>query len=218
LSETELELNVETPVEPEAPPFRDPDPQEVARRKRGRPRKQVAEAIAAGPEEAPEPPLDVPMPPRSEDTKEPPKSAPSPSQAWKLDAEVIGLAVAGVFGCIAVTTRHDHWHRTPEQCKPISDPLQRLYAKLPAAKRKKLLDILDPGVLLTGIYQVAGPSIAVEMELAQARRQGLILQAPARGARPTAPGAAPSPPPAPSEPADPGKIGDLTGVFVGAVN
>lgn len=198
---------LEVPAE-EAPPFRDPDPVEVIKRKRGRPRKQAQQA-AGDPQTDVEAPLDAPMPPKAEDQKQEPKSAPSPSQAWKLDAEMIGFGVAAVFGVIATMTQHQHWLRTPEQCAPISEPLQRMYSRLPAARRKAVLHYLDPGVLLAGIYQVAGPSIAVEMELAQARRRGSILP-PTRGGRQPAAGAPPPPAPAP---ADPGKVPSLEGVF-----
>lgn len=212
LDAAEAELFPDLPAVPEPPPFHDPDPQEVVKRKRGRPRKQAPDATAAPDEIAA--PLDAPMPPRESDEQKP-KSAPSPSQAWKLDREIIGLGVSAVFGCIAAATMHEHWNRTPEQCKPISDPLQRLFDKMPATKRKKMLEFLDPGVLLAGIYQVAGPSITEEVRLAQARRQGLILPAPARGkASPPAP--RPAEPAPPGEGSDPGKIADATGIF-GAV-
>lgn len=207
-------------AEPEAAPllempprvpdaFAEPPPA----KKRGRPRKIAASA----PEEPVEAPLDAPMPPRAEDAKETVKSAPSPSQAWKLDAEMIGYGVAALFGVVATATQHSHWLRTPEQCAPISEPLQRMYSRMPAAKRKQVLQYLDPGVLIAGIYQVAGPSIAVEMQLAEAKRQGRVIPTPPRkgGTQPGQP--APSAP-APAAPEDPGKIGDLTGVFVGGVN
>lgn len=198
----------ETPPLVEMPPrvpdaFAEPAPA----KKRGRPRKQ-----AAGATDAPiEPPLDAPMPPRVEDAKETVKSAPSPSQAWKLDAEMIGYGVAAVFGVIATATQHAHWMRTPEQCAPISEPLQRIYSRMPAAKRKQVLQYLDPGVLLAGIYQVAGPSLAVEMQLAEAKRQGRVIPTPRKGGpQPATPPSAP-----PAAPADPGKISDPTGIFGG---
>jgi hypothetical protein len=122
---------------------------------------------------------------------------------------MIGFGVAAVFGVIATTTQHAHWLRTPEQCAPISEPLQRIYSRLPAAKRKAVLHYLDPGVLVAGIYQVAGPSIAVELQLSQARRQGVIAPS-TRGSRTPAAGA---PPPTAPAPADPGKVASLDGVF-----
>jgi hypothetical protein len=153
------------------------------------------------------------MPPRAEDDKEV-KSSPSPSQAFKLDAEMISYGVAAVFGVIATATQHEHWLRTPGQCAPISDPLQRMYSRLPAAKRKEILKVMDPAVLMAGIYQVAGPSVVEEMRLVQARRQGVILPPRARDTGTAPPG---SVEPA-TAPADPGKVIDLTGVFMGSAN
>lgn len=186
---------------PESPPAA-PAP---SKPKRQRPRKQAAQP----PQEPAEPPLDVPLPPRAGEEEKPVKSAPSASQAWKLDAEMIGYGVAALFGVIATATGHTHWLRTPEQCAPISEPLQRLYSRLPAAKRKQVLAYLDPGVLLAGVYQVAGPSLAVEMQLAEAKRQGRVV-APRSGGQQPAAG-----PPSPAPPADPGKIADPTGIFGG---
>src|SRR5438876_716745 len=102
---------MEAPVEAlEVPAEPAPEP-----KKRGRPKKQVAEEGS----HSCEVPGDAPMPAR-EGEKEV-KSAPSPSQAFKIDAEVIGFGVSAIFGVIATASRHDHWLRTPEQCKPISE-------------------------------------------------------------------------------------------------
>ena len=204
---TDPDIPVEAAAALDVTAAAEPEPQ-PEKRKRGRPRK-----MAAGQPEPPvEPPLDAPMPPRSEEAKTDVKSAPTPSQAWKLDGDTIGYGVCAVFGAIATATQHNHWLRDLEQVRPISDPLQRMFAKMPAAKRKQVMQILDPGILIAGIYQVAGPSIAAEIELAQGRQQGRIVSH-----RPAPSGA--SSPPAPSTsaaPEDPGKLASLQGQFVGA--
>lgn len=187
-------------------------PAPPAKRKPGRPPKAKPAGEAQAAIEAP---LDAPMPPRSKDTREAVKSAPSPSQAWKLDGELIGFGVAAVFGVIATVTTHQHWLRTPAQCAPIAEPLQRMYSKLPAAKRKQITQMLDPGILLAGIYQVAGPSIEEELRLAQMRQQGQVSSG-RPPVLPPQPGNPPAAPPASSgAPEDPGKISSLQGHFGG---
>ena len=123
-----------------------------------------------------------------------------------LDNDTVALGVVAVFGVIATVTGHMHWMRTEAQCAPITDPLCRMIARLPAATKKRVLEQMDPALLVAGIYQVAGPSVAVEVQMAQDKKSGRIV----RRAVPT-PAAEPVPVPVPEM--DPAKICDLTGVM-----
>jgi hypothetical protein len=194
------------------------EPVHAPPRKRARPRKDAITPAAAAPAETPGIPTDEPIPPREEPEKPATKRekgepgfAPPPAQAYRIDCEMIGFGCAAVFGVIATVTRHDHWLRTPDQCRPISEPVARMIARMPAKQRKALTQTMDPAILLAGVYQVAGPSIEEEARLLQMRRAGLVAPARAAGSDPVAP----HPPGVSPGGDDPGKISLLQGTMIG---
>lgn len=69
------------------------------------------------------------------------------------------------FGAVSVATKHKHWRKTPEQVKPIVEPLTEWLNTLPAEIIEKFEKYAPWVLTLYGCSQVIVPDVLIELEL-----------------------------------------------------
>jgi hypothetical protein len=77
---------------------------------------------------------------------------------------------SALYSTVSIATGHDWWERTPEECKPIAEPLAQWVATLPPDVAEKLTTNAGPIAILGGIVTVSAPAISQEINLARARK------------------------------------------------
>lgn len=116
--------------------------------------------------------------PRAPSTAKPPSATSRRGKDWKLEEPTVRDGVEAAFAGLALMTGHEHWTRSPEECKAVSVPLTRIINRLDPKVLDKVLKHSDPLALAYGLTMIAGPSLMREWNDWNTARSGQPRQRP----------------------------------------